>query len=112
MATNLKNGHAFEGRDVDSAADYMRHLNEKKCRRCGGLMIVDHCMDLDDETGQIVIGIRKCLQCGEVIDPTILKNRAFPGERIPIRSTARRSWPIAQGLAHQKRKHNSKVNAT
>ena len=50
-------------------------LLDKYCHRCGGLMISEHCFDIQSHTGEFDILIRKCLSCGETIDPTILKNR-------------------------------------
>lgn len=46
------------------------------CRRCGGLMVQEHCTDLLDDTGQLDFRARRCVQCGEVVDPVILHNRA------------------------------------
>ena len=38
-------------------------------------MITDLCFDVESNTGEFEIEIRKCLSCGETIDPTILLNR-------------------------------------
>ena len=46
------------------------------CRRCGGFLVDDH-MDLDIEehrTGGHCWAMR-CVQCGDMIDETILRNR-------------------------------------
>jgi hypothetical protein len=40
-----------------------------RCPRCGGLMVAEWCEDLSDYRAQ------RCVQCGEVIDPVILRNR-------------------------------------
>ena len=45
------------------------------CSRCGGLMLLDYYMDMQDDTGQIDIEALRCTGCGEVIDQVILKNR-------------------------------------
>ena len=45
------------------------------CVRCGGLLVIDHCMDLMDGTGRLVFAALRCVQCGDVIDPVILRNR-------------------------------------
>ena len=50
-------------------------LSEKYCHRCGGLMMSEHCFDVESHTGEFEILIRKCISCGETIDPTILRNR-------------------------------------
>jgi hypothetical protein len=48
------------------------------CRRCGGLLVDEQCMDLD--IGPIGKGYwaRRCIQCGDIIDETILRNRYAP----------------------------------
>jgi ribosomal protein S27AE len=48
------------------------------CARCGGLMVIEYYMDLQDDTGQIGLTAWRCTSCGEVIDPTILRNRINP----------------------------------
>jgi hypothetical protein len=46
--------------------------------RCGGLMITEYYLDLEDDTGQIGITGLRCTSCGEVVDPVILRNRLNP----------------------------------
>jgi hypothetical protein len=46
--------------------------------RCGGLMITEYYLDLEDDTGQIGITGLRCTSCGDVIDPVILRNRLNP----------------------------------
>ncbi len=53
-----------------------KKANEMDCRRCQGLMQKHTLIDLEDELGIIMIEVLRCLNCGEVIDPMILKNRA------------------------------------
>ena len=46
------------------------------CRRCGGMLVKDHGMDMDRglmERGQWA---RRCIQCGDMIDEIILRNRS------------------------------------
>jgi hypothetical protein len=40
------------------------------CQRCGGILVGEHCMDI----GGRFWGMR-CIQCGDVTDETILRNR-------------------------------------
>ena len=44
------------------------------CHRCNGLLVPEYGIDLH---GALVGGVRtcRCVQCGDVIDPIILKNR-------------------------------------
>lgn len=48
------------------------------CRRCGGLLVEEHCMDMD--IGKIGRGhwAKRCIQCGDMIDETILRHREVP----------------------------------
>jgi hypothetical protein len=48
---------------------WARVHNTDRCPRCSGFMVAEWCEDLSDYTA------RRCVQCGEVIDPVILHNR-------------------------------------
>ena len=48
------------------------------CRRCGGFMVSHWCMNVNYDAGGMEILTKRCLQCGEVIDPVILENRLNP----------------------------------
>lgn len=43
--------------------------NRGRCPRCSGLMVDEWYQDLSDYRAQ------RCVQCGEMIDPVILRNR-------------------------------------
>ncbi len=45
------------------------------CSRCRGLMIVEQGFDSLTGAGPAAVPMRRCVQCGEVIDPMILQNR-------------------------------------
>jgi hypothetical protein len=49
--------------------------NTAQCWRCGGLMVVERCVDLLDDTGRLNFLAQRCVQCGELVDPIILMNR-------------------------------------
>jgi hypothetical protein len=49
--------------------------HESTCTRCGGLMVSDFCMDLLNSTGELEFPAKRCVQCGEVVDPVIQRNR-------------------------------------
>ena len=68
------------------------------CVRCGGLMVLDHYIDLQDDTGQIGLDAWRCMSCGEVIDPVILENRFRPAPNL-IYGTKRRKY--AQRVEHE-----------
>ena len=45
------------------------------CPRCGGLMVGESCMDLLN--GELECRASRCIQCGELLDPVILKDRGI-----------------------------------
>lgn len=49
--------------------------DQAPCTRCGGLMVADRYIDLLDDTGQLEFTADRCIQCGEVVDQIILRNR-------------------------------------
>lgn len=49
--------------------------HESICIRCGGLMVTDFCMDVLFCIGETEFAARRCIQCGEIVDPVILRNR-------------------------------------
>jgi ribosomal protein S27AE len=52
-----------------AARNWAKIHSTDRCPRCGGLMVAEWCLDLSDYSG------RRCVQCGELIDPVILENR-------------------------------------
>jgi hypothetical protein len=57
-----------------------------RCPRCSGLMVAEWCEDLSNYTAQ------RCVQCGEIVDPVIVRNRGalqgpmpthFAGKMLP-----------------------------
>jgi hypothetical protein len=48
---------------------WARPLSTDQCPRCSGFMVTQWCEGLQDNAGQ------RCVQCGELIDPVILRNR-------------------------------------
>lgn len=45
------------------------------CARCEGLMVRDQFYDLLDDSGHLSITAWRCVSCGNIVDPLILKNR-------------------------------------
>jgi len=79
----------FEGRinpahvqrqTIDSAV-----YSRSACMRCGGLMVSDFCMALLNSTGDLEVVAKRCVQCGEVVDPVIERNRRVRQEARTIR---------------------------
>ena len=50
-------------------------MHERTCVRCGGLMVNDSYMDLLNNVGESKFAANRCVQCGEVVDSVILRNR-------------------------------------
>lgn len=50
-------------------------------------MVSDFCMDLLNSTGEFEFAAKRCVQCGEVVDPVILRNRGIRRELMPVHST-------------------------
>ncbi len=50
------------------------------CPRCNGLMVVDHLIDMQDDSGQLWVSGWKCAACGEFLDPAICQRRAMQQE--------------------------------
>ncbi len=48
------------------------------CRRCGGILVNEQCMDLAESEGGSRFWASRCVQCGDLIDPVILRNRLKP----------------------------------
>lgn len=61
---SLKNSEAISAR-----------MNQPTCGRCGGLMVDVQCLDIEDPSGQLWFDAKHCIQCGNLIDPLILKNQ-------------------------------------
>lgn len=69
------------------------------CTRCGGLFIGESLFDLRDETGQMRYWALRCVQCGDVVDATILKNRTL-GELPNPKPEHQRRWAKMQSVSH------------
>ncbi len=51
--------------------------HESTCTRCGRLMVTDFAMDLLFCIGETEFAAQRCVQCGEIVDPVILRNRGI-----------------------------------
>ena len=73
-------GSQSHNQAVSSAASH-----ESTCNRCGGLMVSDFCVDLLNSTGELECAAKRCVQCGEVVDPVIQRNRRLRQESMNVR---------------------------
>ncbi|HUJ79415.1 MAG TPA: hypothetical protein VLY45_03755 [Nitrospiria bacterium] len=61
------------------------------CPRCKGVMALERFCDLYDETGELCFMGWRCITCGEVVDPVIVRNRQHHRSvEAPPRSKPRR----------------------
>jgi len=47
------------------------------CFRCGGLMVNEVYIDLVNTTSELDCTARRCIQCGDIVDAVILRNRSL-----------------------------------
>ena len=79
-AAEITGLNEFQGQVPTSAV-----RDESTCSRCGGLMVNDFCMDILNSTGELDFAARRCVQCGEVVDPVIERNRRLRQESMKVR---------------------------
>lgn len=72
-----------------------------KCHRCKGLMVVDHFIDMEDDSGHLWLRGWHCINCGAVEDPEIY------GRRLIIQSSWRNQ--LAGVFAQKKAKKSREV---
>ena len=78
-----------------AAAEWEKLVSTARCWRCGGLMVIEHCSDLLDDTGHINFAAQRCVQCGELVDPVILMNRSKRLLGSPNKQSKKGSWSSA-----------------
>ena len=63
--------------------------HESTCTRCGGFMVNDSYLDLLNNVGESKFTAKRCVQCGEVVDPVILSNRQLRQEPMTVQLAGR-----------------------
>jgi RNase P subunit RPR2 len=66
--------------ELQSQSDFSPVLLRSICLRCGGLMVKEVSMDLWNSTSELECTTRRCVQCGDILDPVILRNRCIRQE--------------------------------
>ena len=79
--TEKKNGEQLGNHTGSSAVQH-----RSTCPRCRGLMVQDFCQDVLGNMGESEFAAKRCVQCGEVIDPVILRNRGTRREPMTVTS--------------------------
>jgi hypothetical protein len=49
----------------------------ESCGRCGGCVSIEMCIDLDSDSGYSTFWAHRCIQCGDMVDEVILRNRSM-----------------------------------
>jgi hypothetical protein len=70
------------------------------CMRCGGFMVNEVSMDLMGSTGELDCVTRRCVQCGDIVDPVILRNRRIRQEPPTVQRAGK---PMQSNLAMELR---------
>ena len=61
--------------EANNASGLSHPTGRDVCMRCGGLMVIAHCVDLQGYGGEVISKGLRCTNCGEFIDQTVLMNR-------------------------------------
>ena len=64
-----------------------------RCQRCQGYMISDQFMDLRNVSGEIDFNGWRCLNCGDITDPVIVRHHQL-ATSVPAKSR-RRWWGVS-----------------
>ncbi len=62
-------------------------LGTRCCRRCGGLMVSEFCLDVFNSAGELDVMASRCVLCGDVVDPVILQNRKRQQETLAAKTS-------------------------
>lgn len=54
------------------------------CLRCGGLMVNEVSLDLLNSSSELECATKRCVQCGDILDPVILRNRRIRQEPMAL----------------------------
>ena len=63
--------------ELQTQSDFSPVLLQSFCLRCGGLMVDEVSMDLRNSTSELECATRRCVQCGDIVDALILRNRSL-----------------------------------
>lgn len=72
--------------EIRNQSDWSSALLRSICLRCGGLMVNEVCVDLMNSSSELECPTRRCLQCGDILDPVILRNRQLTQASLTFRS--------------------------
>jgi len=59
------------------------------CLRCGGLLVNEVSLDLLNGSSELECATKRCVQCGDILDPVILRNRRIRQETMTVQRPGR-----------------------
>ena len=68
-------GFDAEVLNVANGTEWTELARTARCSRCDGFLVIVQDFDLLDNNGRQDFVARRCVQCGELVDPVILRNR-------------------------------------
>ncbi|MCE3224683.1 MAG: hypothetical protein K0S58_2863 [Nitrospira sp.] len=69
------------------------------CSRCKGCMIEDYLLDMEDSSGPMWLKAWRCMNCGNVFDTVLERNRQTQGVK-PISIPSELPLPIHDEVIH------------
>ena len=78
---------ALRTETIRHSASACRHRYPGTCPRCRGLMVGQFCIDLFN-TGDLEIEALRCVQCGNIVDPVILRHRLTQQEAVTAKNSS------------------------
>lgn len=69
---------------IRNQSDWSSALLRSICLRCGGLMVKEFSLDLMNSSSELECATRRCVQCGDILDPVILRNRGTRQESMTV----------------------------
>ena len=69
----------------ETAGTTTMKFTQQSCGRCSGYMEPEMCMDLESDSGYSTCWVLRCLQCGDMVDETILQHRSLSNQELELR---------------------------
>jgi ArsR family metal-binding transcriptional regulator len=73
----MRTAETTRTQELRSQSDSYSVRPQSNCARCGGLMVNDVCIDLLNSASELECTAQRCVQCGEIVDSVILRNRSL-----------------------------------
>ena len=86
--------------EIQNKSDLSSALLQSTCLRCGGLMVNEISTDLMNSSSEMKCTTRRCVQCGDILDPVILRHRHIRQAPMTVQNTENSlssNWAIGRG---------------